>query len=103
VEEARHLLGGHLDQDMPMAGIDARLGLSYETFRKSFERQTGVAPARYRAAKRLEAARALLLHTDLTGRQIADRLGYPDGFYFSRRFKQDAGVSPREFRRRAEP
>jgi len=103
LEAARRLLETELSRDLPMSEVAARLGLSYETFRKAFEQQAGVSPARYRAGKRMEAARALLLHTPMTGRQIADSLGFPDEFYFSRRFKQASGVSPREFRRRQEP
>jgi AraC-like DNA-binding protein len=102
LERARTLLETDLSRAMPMREAAARLGLSYETFRKAFGQQVGVSPARYRAARRLEAARALLRHTALTGRQIADSLGFPDEFSFSRRFKQAFGVSPREFRRRQE-
>jgi len=35
---------------------------------------------------------------NLTDRQIAERLGFCDEFYFSRRFKQLTGRSPRQFR-----
>jgi AraC-like DNA-binding protein len=103
IGKAQFLLMTELNQEKPMAEIARHLGVSYETFRKVFEQQTGVSPARYRASKRLEAARALLLHTDMTCRQIADSLGYPDEFYFSKRFKQFAGLSPRTFRRASEP
>ncbi len=103
LEAARRLLETELSRELPMTEAAARLGLSYETFRKVFEQQAGVSPARYRAGKRMDAARALLLHTPMTGRQIADSLGFPDEFYLSRRFKQAFGVSPREFRRRQEP
>lgn len=103
LEAARLLLETELSRELPMFEVAARLGLSYETFRKAFEQQAGVSPARYRAGKRMDAARALLLHTPMTGRQIADSLGFPDEFYFSRRFKQAFGVSPREFRREQEP
>ena len=103
LEAARRHLKMDLNHKMPMAEVAARLGQSYETFRKAFEQQTGVSPARYRANKRMEAARALLLHTPMTSRQIADSLGFPDEFYFSKRFKQAFGVSPRDFRRLQEP
>ena len=100
LDQARHLLERELNQDVAPADVAARLGLSYETFRKAFEQQVGLSPARYRAERRLGAAQALLLHTQMTSRQIADSLGFRDEFYFSKRFKQHAGVSPREFRRR---
>ena len=103
LNRARHLLETDLNQERSMNAVAVQLGLSYETFRKAFERQVGRSPARYRAEKRMDAARALLLHTPMTSRQIADSLGFPDEFSFSKRFKQVVGVSPREFRRLQEP
>ena len=98
LNKARHLLGADLSRDRTAAEVAAELGLSHETFRKTFERHVGISPARFRADARLNAARALLLHTAMTSRQIADSLGFPDEFYFSRRFRQKFGISPRRYR-----
>ena len=46
----------------------------------------------------LEAKR-LLVHTDLTVAQIADRLNFVDHSYFNRFFRKAAGVTPEQFRR----
>jgi AraC-like DNA-binding protein len=43
-------------------------------------------------------ARRLLLHTDLTVKEIAFRLGFSDPLHFSRYFKNHTGRSPSEFR-----
>jgi len=96
---AKSLLAKDLNLEVSAVQVAEKLGLSYETFRKQFERQVGDSPARFRAGKRLDAARSLLLHTTMTSRQIADSLGYSDEAYFSKRFKQAVGVSPRVFRR----
>lgn len=103
LEQARQLLERNLNEDMTAAGAASQLGLSYESFRKAFEQHLGISPARYRAGKRLDAARSLLLHTAMTSRQIADSLGFRDEFYFSKRFKLLTGVSPRVFRRVTRP
>jgi AraC-like DNA-binding protein/predicted GNAT family N-acyltransferase len=73
--------------------------MSYESFRKRFQRETGVSPARYRTLRRIEAARELLRYSpQLTNRQIAETLGFADEYHFSRRFTQIAGSTPRQFR-----
>ena len=102
LDQARQMLGSELSQELSPVHVADRLGLSYETFRKAFEQQAGVSPARYRSDRRLGAAQALLLHTQMTGRQIAESLGFRDEFYFSKRFKQHTGLSPREYRKRQE-
>lgn len=47
----------------------------------------------------LEAQR-LLLYTDLTAAEIADRLGFEDPSYFARFFRREAGQAPIAFRAR---
>jgi len=39
------------------------------------------------------------VETHLTSREICERLGYCDEFYFCRAFKKSTGHSPREYRR----
>lgn len=98
--EAKTLLAADLGEARTAAEVAGRLGLSYETFRKTFERYAEVSPARYRARERLRAAQSLLARTPMTSRQIADSLGFPDECYFSRRFRQHFGISPRGYRQR---
>jgi len=85
---------------VPMPRIARALGLSYETFRKEFARETGQPPARYRLHRLIEQARLLMAGRYLSNKQIAETLGFYDEFHFSRHFRQVTGQSPREFRRR---
>jgi AraC-like DNA-binding protein len=79
--------------------IAHELGLSYETFRKEFKRQSGRPPARYRMDRLMEQARVLLTEQNLSNKQVAEILGFSDEFHFSRRFHQACGQRPRQFRR----
>lgn len=96
--QARGALETNLDQALDLNDVARAAGLSYENFRKQFQRQTGVSPARYRAIRKIEAARAMLQNADLTLESVASQLGYTDAFHLSRRFKQHFGVSPRVWR-----
>ncbi len=51
--------------------------------------------------ERLRRAKALLLSTDLTGREIAARVGLPNEYHFNRLFRASFGLPPGQFRRRA--
>nr|CAA9234579.1 hypothetical protein AVDCRST_MAG63-1272 [uncultured Armatimonadetes bacterium] len=97
---ARGLLETDLSLEIDLSDVAAEVDLSYENFRKRFQQQVGVSPARYRATKRIEAARDLLRYTQMTNRQVAESLGFSDEFHFSKRFKQIAGTTPRAFRQR---
>lgn len=72
--------------------------LSYDAFRKNFARWAGQPPARYRTARLLERATALLHDTELPQREIARQLGFADEFHFSKAFKRHMGFSPSALR-----
>ena len=97
--QACSLLGGSLGTGADLTGLIRPLGMPYETFRRRFTREMGIAPARFRAERTVEAACHLLQYTGMTGAQIAERLGYGDEYHFSRRFKQLRGETPTQFRR----
>ncbi|GAA2749140.1 AraC family transcriptional regulator [Amnibacterium kyonggiense] len=83
-----------------VGALARRVGLSASHFSAVFRRATGVPVMEY--VKRLRSARAreLLMTTDLTVAEIAERVGYADAFYFSRQFHAVNGTSPRAFRAR---
>ncbi|MGC4071548.1 MAG: AraC family transcriptional regulator [Nibricoccus sp.] len=79
----------------------ASVGLSYENFRKRFVQLTGESPGHYQKRRRLEWACAAIYCDEYSLKQIAEALGFCDSFHFSKAFKQEIGVSPSEYRRRA--
>jgi AraC-like DNA-binding protein len=92
-------LDASLDSAPDWEDIARHLGTTPETFRKRFTRLVGHPPARYRTGRLVDRACELMQERRLTDRQIADSLGFCDEYYFSRRFKQITGRSPRAFRR----
>lgn len=73
-------------------------GLSPEYFARLFRRTYQLAPRQWLVQKRLEMGAHLLRETVANISEIAEVLGYPDIFQFSRRFKKVFGVSPVKYR-----
>ncbi|BDI31004.1 AraC family transcriptional regulator [Capsulimonas corticalis] len=96
---AKAALDAELETEIDLPAMARELGVSYETFRKGFQKHYGVSPGLYRTQRRLAVAGSLLKLTTMTHQRIASHLGFSDEFHFSKRFKQIVGVTPREYRR----
>ena len=76
--------------------------LSEFHFNRVFHQITGLPPAKFISAMRLDEAKRLLLNTNLSITDISFEVGYNSLSTFTRRFTQRVGLGPREFRYLAE-
>ena len=76
--------------------------LSAFHFNRVFHQITGLPPAKFISAMRLDEAKRLLLNTNLSITDICFEVGYNSLSTFTRRFTQRVGLGPREFRYLAE-
>ncbi len=81
----------------------SRHHISVSTLRRIVQEYTGYPFNEFVHRLRTAEAGNILLNTDLSVKEIGERLGYKDMFYFSRVFKRITGVSPREYRSRIGP
>ena len=76
--------------------------LSTFHFNRVFHQITGLPPAKFISAMRLDEAKRLLLNTHRSITDISFEVGYNSLSTFTRRFTQRVGLGPREFRYLAE-
>jgi ABC-type Fe3+-hydroxamate transport system substrate-binding protein len=62
-----------------------------------FQQLTGKKPLNYLNSIRIERAKEWLRNSDYTLREIAEYVGFGDEYYFSRRFRQSTGQTPRQY------
>lgn len=84
--------------ECPLPAFLIREGLTFETFRKTFRRRTGLFPRQYWQQRKLDRARILLSHSRETVGSIAQATGFADIYHFSRWFSRLAGQPPSAFR-----
>jgi len=75
------------------------IGMAANSFARFFRLQTGYSPNRYLTKIRIENACHLLLHTNLSLKQIAEDCGFFDRYYFTRVFNKSMNISPAKYRK----
>ena len=79
--------------------LSRELGLSAVQFTRRFKAAYGMTPTAYLTEARLLKARRLLVETQLTLEEIAQRCGYESGLYLSRVFTKKMRMSPSQYRK----
>jgi AraC family transcriptional regulator of arabinose operon len=89
----------HLSEELTLEGLAGLLHFHPNYFISFFKKHFGVSPLKYVSNLRLQRAKELLRGTALPVAEVAARTGFHDLFHFSRRFKEQTGYSPSDFRR----
>lgn len=99
--DAAAWIEAHSTQDIDLARVAKRSGISPFHFLRVFANVLGVTPHQYLVRARLKHAARLLADEERAVTDIALDVGFADLSNFVRSFRRAAGVSPREFRKAA--
>ncbi|MEM7157476.1 MAG: AraC family transcriptional regulator [Myxococcota bacterium] len=102
IGRALGLVHAALDAPWTVATLASKVGMSRAAFAQLFSEKTCESPIRYIQLCRIEEAKRMLAQTPLNLSEIGQRVGYTDPAGFSRAFRREVGVSPRQYRRVAQ-
>lgn len=98
-ENALAYIESHLSARLSSETVSGALHISTSTLQKRFRAEAGISMGRYISDRLLSAAANTLYTTDLSIREVSERLGFCDQFYFSKRFSKHYGISPSAYRK----
>lgn len=96
-------LASDLEQRMAIPSLVNVLGLDYDFFRRKFKNTIGMSPKEYRIRRRIELAKLYLNDNELSVKETAYSLGYPDVASFCKQFKKYIGVTPSQYKGGRDP
>lgn len=99
IEKLAEQLRRFPEEPLHTAQKAAECGLSECYFITLFKQYTGLAPHQYRLRELINKACVLLQDTTMTIQEISYALGIDDPLYFSRLFRAQQGISPRNYRK----
>ncbi len=95
---AHEYIYANLEDNINIQDIAAYLGISREHLSRVFKQQLGETPSNFLHQKKMMRACKLLLETNLTVSEVADKLGYTTSAAFIRTFKQVLNMTPGQLR-----
>ncbi|MBN1675530.1 MAG: helix-turn-helix domain-containing protein [Kiritimatiellae bacterium] len=99
-DACRDHIRANFRKPLSLAEVASAIAVSPFYLSHVFSRHTGSTFIEHVNEVRLQQARSLLVGTDLTVSEIADRVGYSDVYYFSKVFKKTYACPPTQFRKR---
>jgi AraC family transcriptional regulator, transcriptional activator FtrA len=88
----------HLEQDLSIASLAARVRMSRRTFIRRFEEATGVSPGKWVLDARLAGARQLLESSNMSIERIAIAVGFGSADALRHHFRSRIRTSPTRYR-----
>lgn len=103
VEKTIAYINEHYDRNLKLSELSVMACIGERQYSHLFKQVTGTSPMDYLCRVRIENAKKLLRASPKDMLSIANRVGFRDEFYFSRRFKQLVGVSPMAYVKNRQP
>ncbi|MCE5336850.1 MAG: helix-turn-helix domain-containing protein [Desulfobacteraceae bacterium] len=98
---AARLIEDGIDGGLNLAGLAQRLGVTGRHLRRVFRTELGASPVRFAQTFRLLQAKRLLTDTDLPVTEVAMASGFSSLRRFNALMKEHYGITPTDFRRKA--
>jgi len=98
LRQAVSYINEHLDQNLTLAEIAAAVRMSPNYFASLFKQSTGLTPHQYVMKCRIEKAKQLLHHQQLTLVEICQEVGFTSQSHFTRVFRKHAKTTPKAYR-----
>jgi AraC family transcriptional regulator len=99
LHRATEMLKANLDGQIALSQVARECKLSVSHFVRAFKQTIGEPPYRWLLQQRIDAAKELLLHSDMPMVEIALKCGFADQACFIRAFRKLLDTTPGEWRR----
>lgn len=96
---AKSYIDDNVCSSITVGELAAYVYLSPKQLERLFLREEGVSVAAYVRARRVQEGERLLADGTLSIRQISERLGFPNEYYFNAFFKKQNGMTPGAYRK----
>ena len=98
IAQAQIWMQDNLSKALRVPDLAGQFGMTVRTFNRRFKTAIGQTPGDYLTHIRMAFACDLLKNTDLSILEVASYSGFVEATWFSNKFKQWSGISPKTYR-----
>jgi len=98
VSRAIEYIHAHYHENIALSDASDAVGLSKSHLSQLFKQETGINFTKYLMDYRIEQAKQLFATSNLHIYEVAERVGIPNPYYFSKVFKESTGFTCRDYR-----
>jgi AraC family carnitine catabolism transcriptional activator len=98
VQRAIDLMGRNIERPLTIPELSRKLGFSQRKLERLFKKNFECSAVAFYRVLRLQEARVLLTHTDMSVLDICIACGFASSSYFSKSYTNQFGVRPRDHR-----
>lgn len=98
LERSITFMKNNIQKQLSVEEIAREFHYSPSHYTALFKKKTGLSPIDYFIRMKIHYACQLLSQRELIIKEIADKVGYEDPYYFSRIFKKVTGKSPEQYK-----
>ncbi|MEH7223665.1 AraC family transcriptional regulator [Bacillus sp. JJ1566] len=99
-EKAEHFIRMNFSEDISIEEISRKLHVHPSHLMRAFKKEKGLTISQFRNLIRLKEAKDLLTNSNLSLIEITFLVGFNNQQYFSRVFKEEEGVTPKEYKQK---
>ncbi|WP_248928601.1 response regulator transcription factor [Paenibacillus hamazuiensis] len=101
IQAIRQYIHRNFHENISLSALSERFHFSPQYIARKFKEMYDTTVVTYLTDVRMDKAKSLLEHTELSVMQISGELGYADENYFSKVFKKQTGLSPLQYRKQS--
>lgn len=99
IQEVMDYVEDNFNEDISLKGIAEIVHLNASYLSSLFKEELNMTFSEYLTRRRIQEAKRLLMQTDLTINEIAEKVGYQTAKYFIKIFKQYENTTPNSYRK----
>ncbi len=99
LQKAKQYIAMHYSEQLSLYIVAEELGISSGHLSRLFQQSDGGGFLQFLTRRRIAEAKVLLTTTNLKVYEVAEKVGYLNAEQFTKIFKKEVGISPKEFRK----